>query len=142
MTSRDGLAIAENLPHNSGMKRSLPLRIALVAMLATSPVTARAVEAPYESHLVRLAEILGSLQYLRNLCGEKGSQWREAMDALLITENPGPERRAALVASFNRGYRSYSDIYRTCTASATAAIARYMKEGEALSRDTANRFGN
>jgi uncharacterized protein (TIGR02301 family) len=64
------------------------------------------------------------------------------MDAILITEHPGPDRRAQLVGSFNRGYRTYSDIYHTCTASATEAIARYMKEGEALSRDTANRFGN
>ena len=31
-----------------------------------------AVRAP----LMRLAEVLGSLHYLRNLCGEKGNQWR------------------------------------------------------------------
>jgi predicted secreted protein len=29
-----------------------------------------------------------------------------------------------------------------CTASATEAIDRYMKEGEALSRDIAARYGN
>jgi predicted secreted protein len=29
-----------------------------------------------------------------------------------------------------------------CTASATEAISRYMKEGEALSRDIATRYGN
>jgi uncharacterized protein (TIGR02301 family) len=124
------------------MTRAFFTRFLLATALAVSVLPARAVEAPYESNLIRLAEILGSLQYLRNLCGEKGNQWREAMDAILITEHPGPDRRAQLVASFNRGYRTYSDIYHTCTASATEAIARYMKEGEALSRDTANRFGN
>jgi uncharacterized protein (TIGR02301 family) len=124
------------------MARAFLTRFLLAAVLAVSALPARAVEAPYEKNLTRLAEILGSLQYLRNLCGEKGNQWREAMDAILITEHPGPDRRAQLVASFNRGYRTYSDIYHTCTASATEAIARYMKEGETLSRDTANRFGN
>ncbi|MGN6582350.1 MAG: TIGR02301 family protein [Rhizobiaceae bacterium] len=103
---------------------------------------ARAVEAPYESRLVRLAEILGSLHYLRNLCGEHGSKWRDEMDAILKSDNPDPETKAKLIASFNRGYRSYSDVYRTCTASATAAIDRYMKEGAALSDDIVTRFGN
>jgi uncharacterized protein (TIGR02301 family) len=118
------------------------MRFLLALAIAASALPVRATEAPYESNLMRLAEILGSLQYLRNLCGEKGDQWREAMDALLITENPGPERRAQLVARFNRGYRAYSDMYHACTASATEAIARYMKEGRELSDGTANRFGN
>jgi uncharacterized protein (TIGR02301 family) len=124
------------------MARAIFMRFLLAALLAAFALPARAVEAPYEKNLLRLAEILGSLQYLRNLCGEKGDDWREAMDAILITENPGPDRRGQLIASFNNGYRTYSDMYHTCTASATEAIARYMKEGEALSRDTANRFGN
>lgn len=136
------LAVALFVPHKRGMTRAALIRFLLAAAIGASSIPAHAVEAPYESNLVRLAEILGSLQYLRNLCGEKGDQWREAMDALLITENPGPDRRAQLVASFNRGYRTYSDIYHTCTSSATEAIQRYMKEGEELSRGTANRFGN
>jgi uncharacterized protein (TIGR02301 family) len=124
------------------MGRSFILVLAIAASLASAAAPALAVEAPYESRLMRLAEILGSLHYLRNLCGDKGSQWRDEMGALIASENPTAERRARLVASFNRGYRSYSDIYKTCTASAAEAIARYMKEGEDLSRDTANRFGN
>jgi len=136
------LAAARFLAHNGRMARAVLLRFLLAAALAAASLPARAVEAPYESNLLRLAEILGSLQYLRNLCGEKGNQWREAMDALLITENPGPDRRAELVANFNRGYRTYSDMYHTCTASATEAIARYMKEGQELSGGTASRFGN
>lgn len=124
------------------MARAALIRFFLAAALAASILPVQATEAPYENNLLRLAEILGSLQYLRNLCGEKGDQWREAMEALLITENPGPDRRAQLVARFNRGYRAYSDMYHTCTASATEAIARYMKEGQELSGGTASRFGN
>ncbi len=97
---------------------------------------------PFEPQLIRLAEVLGSLHYLRNLCGEQGTQWREEMEKLLASENPEPARKARFIASFNHGYRSFDGIYVNCTASATEAISRYMKEGEALSRDIASRFGN
>jgi uncharacterized protein (TIGR02301 family) len=114
----------------------------LAIALAAGPVrSAMAAEAPFEPGLMRLAEILGSLHFLRNLCGEKGDQWRAEMEKLLASENPDPERRARLVASFNRGYRSFSG-YTRCTPSATEAISRYMKEGETLSRDIASRYGN
>lgn len=117
-------------------------RLMLALALLMPAVSARAVEAPYESRLVRLAEILGSLHYLRNLCGEHGNKWRDEMDAILKSENPDTETRTKLIASFNRGYRSYSDVYRTCTTSAITAIDRYMKEGSALSDDIVTRFGN
>ena len=103
---------------------------------------ARASDSPFEGDLMRLAEILGSLHYLRNLCGEDGQDWRRRMEALIEAENPDEARRARLTASFNRGYRSFETSYAACTSSALAAIARYMKEGEALTRDTAARYGN
>lgn len=111
-------------------------------VLAGGPASAVAAEAPFEQPLLRLAEVLGSLHYLRNLCGEASDQWRSEMEQLIAGENPGPERRARFIASFNRGYRSFDGVYVSCTASATEAIARYMKEGEALSRDIATRYGN
>lgn len=100
------------------------------------------VKPPYEHNLLRLAEILGSLQFLRNLCGEPGAQWRDQMNTLLATENPNADDRSELMASYNHGYRSYSDTYAKCTPSALAAIARYMKEGAKLARQTAIRYGN
>ena len=118
------------------------LAIAVVALLSAAPAGAASAEAPFEQPLMRLAEVLGSLHYLRNLCGEPGNQWRGEMEQLLASENPAPERRARFVASFNRGYRSFDGVYVACTASATEAISRYMKEGEALSRDIATRYGN
>ncbi|OQM73611.1 TIGR02301 family protein [Manganibacter manganicus] len=124
------------------MKRSLALAACLALMLASPVRAAPAAQAPFEPGLVRLAEILGSLHFLRNLCGERGDTWRGEMEKLLQSENPDPARRARLVAAFNRGYRSFDATYTHCTASATAAIARYMKEGEALTRDTASRYGN
>ena len=111
-------------------------------LLVAAPSFAASVEAKFEQPLMRLAEVLGSLHYLRNLCGETGNQWRSEMEQLLASENPAPERRARFVASFNRGYRSFDGVYVACTPSATEAISRYMKEGEALTRDIATRYGN
>lgn len=113
-----------------------------LAGTVAEPKRAMAAEAAFEARLMRLAEILGSLHYLRNLCGEHGSQWRGEMERLIESENPEPARRAKFIANFNRGYRSFDGIYVNCTPSATEAIARYMKEGEALTRDVATRFGN
>ena len=91
---------------------------------------------------MRLAEVLGSLHYLRNLCGENGDRWRAEMEKLLEAEKPDEVRRAKFIANFNRGYRSFDEIYVKCTSSAVEAINRYMKEGEALSREIAGRYGN
>jgi uncharacterized protein (TIGR02301 family) len=124
------------------MGRASLFFVAFVAFSAAAFSPARAAEAPFEASLVRLAEILGSLHFLRNLCGEPGEQWRGEMEKLLQAENPDPARRAKFIASFNRGYRSFAGTYTSCTASATAAISRYMKEGEALTREVAARYGN
>jgi uncharacterized protein (TIGR02301 family) len=122
------------------MARASIILAVVLAVGAARPAVA--VEAPYEQNLLRLAEVLGSLHYLRNLCGEKGEAWRKEMEKLLETENPDAARRARFVASFNRGYRSFETVYATCTASAVESIHRYMKEGEALTRDVAARYGN
>ncbi|ANT50776.1 TIGR02301 family protein [Mesorhizobium amorphae] len=121
-------------------RASLFLAACLAASTAARP--ALATEAPFEPGLMRLAEVLGSLHFLRNLCGEKGNQWRVEMERLLESENPDPERRARFIASFNRGYRSFGGTYTQCTASAIEAISRYTKEGETLTRDIASRYGN
>ena len=122
------------------------MRIAslLIALLiATSaPAPARAVEAPFDPGLQRLAEILGSLHFLRNLCGEPGTAWREEMEKLISSENPDAERKAKFIASFNRGYRSFPSSYSSCTPSAIEAINRYTAEGERISSEIAGRYGN
>lgn len=124
------------------MPKILRCVLPLVLSLVVAMPAAQATDSPFEGQLVRLAEIFGSLHYLRNLCGEDGQDWRLRMEELLQAENPGATRRARLIASFNRGYRSFETSYGTCTESAIAAINRYVAEGEALTRDTATRFGN
>lgn len=123
-------------------RTSFLVALCLAVSMAVAARPAMSAESPFEPGLMRLAEVLGSLHFLRNLCGEKGDQWRVEMQKLLDSENPDAERRARFIASFNHGYRSFGGTYTQCTASATEAISRYMKEGETLSRDIASRYGN
>jgi uncharacterized protein (TIGR02301 family) len=121
------------------------LTIAAVALtMAGTP--ARAIEggpAPYDGDLMRLAEILGALQYLRTLCGaNEGNKWRDQMQALIGAEAQSGERRDRLVANFNNGYRSFQRTYRTCTPAANVVVRRYLDEGAKISREITARYTN
>ena len=97
----------------------------------------------FEGSLQRLAEILGALHYLRNICGEnEGQKWRNEMQALVDAEAQGGERKARLTAAFNRGYRDYQQNYRTCTPAAEVVIRRYLDEGSKIARDMTARYAN
>jgi len=99
--------------------------------------------APFDTDLMRLAEILGALQYLRALCGaNEGQKWRDEMQALLEAEAPTPDRKNRMVANFNRGYRSFQQSYRTCTPAANVAVRRYLDEGAKISREITARYTN
>lgn len=125
------------------MKRAV-LLICLSLVLATRfVVPAAAQSTPFDNDLRRLAEILGALHYLRNLCGaNEGQKWRNQMQALIDAEAPGGARRAEMVLRFNRGYRSFQQSYRTCTPPAEVAIRRYLEEGAKISREVTARYGN
>ena len=85
---------------------------------------------PYDNKLLRLAEILGAVHYLRELCGaQEGQLWREQMLEIVKYEGTTAVRRAKLVNSFNDGYRGYRRTYRSCTTSASLAITRFSEEG-------------
>jgi uncharacterized protein (TIGR02301 family) len=97
----------------------------------------------YEREMMDLAEILGALHYLRELCGAKeGQLWREQMQFLLANEEPSAERKARMIARFNRGYRGYQEIYRTCTPPAAEAANRHAREGVRLAAEIPARYGN
>ncbi|WP_298260421.1 TIGR02301 family protein [Bradyrhizobium sp.] len=118
--------------------------IALLALCCLAG-SARAEEAaaPFDNELQRFAEILGTLHYLRGICGSnEGAKWRNEMQALLDAETPSGERRTRMIAGFNRGYNGFQQTYRTCTPAATLAIRRYIDEGLKISRDLTARYAN
>ena len=97
---------------------------------------------PYEPQLLQLAEIIGSLAYLRTLCETREAQdWRERMAALLESEGRSPQRRERLAGAYNRGFRAYSATHRTCSDGTQEASARLAQEGEKLAKALASRFG-
>jgi uncharacterized protein (TIGR02301 family) len=107
------------------------------------PARAQDVAAPFDNELQRFAEILGTLHYLRGICGNnEGGKWRNEMQALLDAETPSGERRTRMIAGFNRGYNGFQQTYRTCTPAATLAIRRYIDEGLKISRDLTARYAN
>jgi uncharacterized protein (TIGR02301 family) len=129
---------------DDGTGRSLPFRIALISAVAAVLAfqgAARAQDAkPYDDQLMRLAEILGAVHYLRELCSANDGQlWRDHMQTLINAETPSVQRKARIARSFNQGYRSYSRTYTTCTPSAQTAISRFMNEGAEISDNLADK---
>lgn len=95
----------------------------------------------YDPQLMRLAEILGALTYLRGLCGPNDAEeWRGRMQALLDAEGNPPVRRDRLAGAYNRGIEGYSLTYRTCTPNAHIVIQRFLVEGERIAKEIENRY--
>jgi len=129
------------LTHNL-MARRFFIAALVSVVAATMPARAQA-PAPFDGNLQRLAEIMGALHYLRALCGaNEGPKWRNEVQALIDAESPSGDRRTRMIASFNRGYRSFQQTYRTCTPAADLVIRRYLEEGSKIARDVTARYAN
>ena len=141
-----------------------PLAVALALLLAAGPLAAQTppkpppkpaatptptpaptpaeTTPPYEPQLLRLAELMGALFYLRDLChAGDGDLFREKMARLLEAEARSEERKATLAGAFNRGFGDYALTYRKCTPSAQEIIAHYLEESGRIARDVAGRYG-
>ncbi|NND49223.1 MAG: TIGR02301 family protein [Rhizobiales bacterium] len=116
--------------------RSLWLASLLLGAALSLPATvssAQLVEKSYGDRLLRLAEILGAIHHLRDICGaNEGQLWREKMLEMLEAEAPPGQFRARLIAAFNNGFRGYRRTYSSCTASAKTAENRFLTEGSEL----------
>ncbi|CAH1669895.1 TIGR02301 family protein [Chelatococcus asaccharovorans] len=113
-----------------------------VSPQATAPSSAPEERPLYEAQMLRLAEVLGALSFLRSLCGASDApQWYDKMRALIDAEASTPAERERLAGSYNRGFNGYALTYRHCNASAEAAIARFLDEGARLAATITSRFG-
>jgi uncharacterized protein (TIGR02301 family) len=96
---------------------------------------------PYEAQLLRLAEIIGALAYLRDLCGDgDGASFRAKFADLVGAEGTTDARKEALAGAFNRGFRDYELTYRSCAPTAHEIVARFLDEASRIARDVANRY--
>ena len=141
LPARAQFLFPEQQPQQQQPPQPRPQVRAPVQAPAPPPVSDAA--APFDGDLQRLAEILGKLHYLRNICGtNEGQKWRAEMQALVDAETPSGDRRTRMIASFNRGYNGFQQTYRSCTPAATVAIKRYLDEGSKISRDLTARYAN
>lgn len=104
--------------------------VVLAITVALTPATAAGQDQrPYDERLLRLTEVLGSIHYLRELCGaNEGQLWRDRMRELLDADTPSALRRARLTRSFNTGYRNFSRTYTSCTPTAQTTAAKFLTE--------------
>ena len=125
------------------MRKSVFAVFLVTAICGALPARAQDGAAPFDADLQRLAEILGTLHYLRGICGaNEGAKWRNEMQALIDAETPSGDRRTRMIAGFNRGYNGFQQTYRACTPAANVAIRRYIEEGSKISRDLTARYAN
>ena len=97
---------------------------------------------PYQAKLERLAELMGTLAFLRDLCGAPdAAAWRGKMNDLLASEGTSTERRDRLAGAFNRGFDGYRLTYRRCTPAASVVIERALAEGSNIASELSSRFG-
>ncbi len=112
---------------------------------ATQPAPApEPPEAPlaYEPELLRLSEVLGTIAYMAQLCGEPGGDgWRERAQQLIDAEAATQARRERLAGAYNRGYVGHQAMHRTCTDAARIVIERRLKQAREIAQDIATRFG-
>ncbi|MBN9305417.1 MAG: TIGR02301 family protein [Devosia sp. 67-54] len=117
-----------------------PLTALLLLATTLLPRPALAIDPPYEPQMERLAEILGSLYFLNPLCKPGGTDWRQQLADLVKLDQPDEDRQQRLYGAFNAGFASYSRLYRSCTPSASEALARLLIEAEATARDIHTRY--
>ena len=109
---------------------------------APAPAAPARVAPPYQTQILRLAELLGVLAYMTDLCSlPDAGAWRTRMNALLGTEGQAAATRDLLAGAFNRGFRSYEATYRVCTPNAQLVITRSLDEAGRLSGTIVRLFG-
>ncbi len=136
------------------MKRIL-LLLALMAMATGAeaqqrrsvPPPAREEPAPepppaaYEPELLRLAEVLGTLSYMTNLCEQRGSEsWQARMNQLIDAEGTTVFRRERLAGAYNRGYIGHQSAHRICSDASRLVIERLIQQGQKLTRELSTRY--
>lgn len=111
------------------------------AQPAPAPPQPLETPAPYDRQILRLAEILGALAWLTELCGEApGEAWRQQMSALMEAEGATQARRERLAGYYNRGFRGYGAVHQRCTPHARLIVSRFLDEGGRIARDVATRY--
>ncbi len=88
----------------------------------------------------RLAEIMGALYHLDDLCMRSGVDWRSQLAELMELDEVDNDRRARLAGAFNANYSDFQQTHNRCTDSASLLTARFLDEGAKISYDIHIRY--
>jgi uncharacterized protein (TIGR02301 family) len=133
---------AKPKPNKTKPKKAIAAKPSPAAKGNPSAPEAEEPPPPYDPELMRLAEILGALTYLDEICASNPSgDWRAKMQALLEAEAKTAARKERLAGSYNRGFHDYERSYHACTQNAQAVISRFLAEGGRIAREVVNRYG-
>lgn len=120
-----------------------PAAKAAPATPAPAPAPPAAPQRPaYEPQLLRVAEMMGALAYLSDLCGMgDAADFRTRIAALLDAQASDEQRRDLIAGAYNKGFRDYATNYHACGPAAREVIERYLNETARLAADLASRYG-
>jgi uncharacterized protein (TIGR02301 family) len=115
-------------------RRQLMAAIGVMVLLHSGT----AVNAALPERAVQLAEILGAVHHLRDVCGtNEGQLWRNKMIEMLGVLAPSDAERQQLVKNFNDSYYRYKNAYPACSATAARQSDKLMQDGQRLAEELA-----
>lgn len=101
---------------------------------------AHAIDPAYQPEMERLAEIMGALYHLDDLCLRSGVDWRLQLAELMDLDEVDDDRRERLAGAFNANYADFQQTHSRCTDSATLLTSRFLEEGAKISYDIHIRY--
>ncbi len=116
-----------------------PYVAALAGALITLPAAGETDQ--FGEQVRNLAELLGKVHYMRNLCvGGEDMVWRDAMMELIRLEEPSRAERREMTRRFNEGYHSARDRFPECDVKARREMERLAADGARLSSRLARKL--
>jgi uncharacterized protein (TIGR02301 family) len=107
--------------------------LALALICAALPARAASMDRPMENGLERLAEILGSVHHLREVCGaNEGALWRNKMIDMMNVAALDAEHRQRMISHFNEGYYQAQTAFPGCSGRAAARANALFDEAHRL----------
>ena len=110
----------------------------LIAMALVAPPAGAMASTALPAKAIQLAEILGAIHHLRDICGtNEGQLWRNKMIEMIGVLEPSDADRQRLVKNFNDSFYRYKNAYPGCTATASRQSDRLMQDGQRLAEELA-----
>lgn len=122
------------------MRTKLALFLSALLFCLGCQLPARAIDPAYQPQMERLAEIMGALYHLDDLCLRSGVDWRGQLADLMDLDEVDDDRRARLAGAFNDNYADLQQSHSRCSDSASLLTRRFLDEGAKISYDIHIRY--